>query len=455
MDTSYMLHTDTARRLYALVQNLPIIDYHCHLSPEQIDADLPFDNIGEVWLAGDHYKWRLMRAAGIPERYITGDAGWHDKFIGYISALELAAGNPLYHWSQMELALYFDVRLPLAAENAEQIWMQANAAIADRKLSPCRLMQMAGVEYAATTDDPVDDLVYHRRMRTDGNLKCRITPSFRTDKVLQIRQGGYAGYIQKLGEVCGFQIKSLEQLQRALTDRLDFFVENGCRFTDVGIAAFPEVVGDEAGANAAFRKALAGDPVNDREYAAFLGWMYVFLAGAYKQRSLVMQWHLAAYRNANTLLYDLCGADAGGDCIGDCICADWLIRVLDAIHRSSGLPKTVLYTLNPAMAPQLCSIAGCFPEVLCGAAWWFCDHLRGIRAQICNIAEIGYLGSFLGMLTDSRSFLSYARHDYFRRIFCDVVGGWVENGEYDATAAQKLVRSVCYENLQRLTGDIR
>ena len=452
MKSNYLLHTAEAEALYAKVAKLPIIDYHCHLSPKEIEEDAPFTSIGELWLGGDHYKWRLMRAAGVEERYITGDAPYREKFRKFAAALSTAAGSPLYHWAHMELSLYFGIDEYLTAENADEIWERANAVIRDEGLSPRRMIRKAGVTYLATTDDVIDSLEHHRRIREDKPFGTVVAPSFRTDNVLLIRRAGYAAYVEKLSAVSGVTVTDAATLKQALLQRLDHFCENHCKFTDIGIPAFPSHIATDAEADATYRKALAGEPVSDDEYRGFLGNLYLFLGKEYRRRGLVMQWHLAVYRNASTHLFATIGPDCGGDCIGDPLNGADIIRMLDAIEQAGGLPQTILYTLHPGMADQLQTIAGSFRGVRCGTAWWFCDHKRGIEQQLQVIAELGHLGEFLGMLTDSRSFLSYARHDYFRRILCNRLAEWCENGEFDPTMAETVARRVCCENIQALIG---
>ena len=453
MKKDYLLRTPAAEKLFASVAKLPIIDYHCHLSPKEIAEDLPFTSIGELWLSGDHYKWRLMRNAGIEETYITGDASYQEKFRKFARALSLAAGSPLYHWAHMELSLYFGIDDFLTEDNADEIWEKANTVIAKERLSPRSMIRKAGVSYLATTDDVIDSLEYHKQIREDKTFDTVVAPSFRTDNVLLIRRAGYADYAAKLSAVSGVAVTGLATLKQALCQRLDHFCENNCCFTDIGIPDFPSYIASDEQADATYRKALAGEAVSDEEYSGFLGNMYLFLGKEYKERKLVMQWHLAVYRNASTKLFTTIGADCGGDCIGDPLKGADVIRMLDAIEKAAGaVPQTILYTLHPGMADQLQTIAGSFRGVRCGTAWWFCDHYRGIEQQIDVIADLGHLGSFLGMLTDSRSFLSYARHDYFRRILCNKLAQWCEDGEFDPAMAETVARRVCCENIKTLIG---
>lgn len=453
MKAEYMLRSAAAQALYAKVAKLPIVDYHCHLSPKEIEEDAPFSSIGELWLSGDHYKWRLMRNAGVDERYITGDATYQEKFRKFAYALSLAAGSPLYHWAHMELSLYFGIDDFLTEENADEIWERANEVIHREGLSPRSMIRKAGVSYLATTDDVIDSLEHHKRIREDKSFGTVVAPSFRTDNVLLIRRAGYPEYAAKLSAVSGVSVQGIDTLKAALVQRLDHFCENNCRFTDIGIPDFPSRIATDAEADETYGKALAGEPITDEEYSGFLGNMYLFLGKEYQRRGLVMQWHLAVYRNASTNLFEKLGPDCGGDCVGDPLKGADVIRMLDAIEQAAGaVPQTILYTLHPGMSDQLQTIAGSFRGVRCGTAWWFCDHFRGIERQIDVIADLGHLGSFLGMLTDSRSFLSYARHDYFRRILCNKLATWCENGEFDPAMAETVARRVCCENIQNLIG---
>ncbi len=452
MNKNYLLHSPAAEQLYAAVADLPIVDYHCHLSPKEIEEDAPFSSIGELWLGGDHYKWRLMRAAGVDERYITGDAPYREKFQKFAEALSTASGSPLYHWAHMELSLYFGIDEYLSGKNAGEIWERANAVIRAEGLSPRRMIRKAGVTYLATTDDVIDSLEHHRRIREDASFETVVAPSFRTDNVLLIRRAGYAEYAAKLSVVSGVAVTDAASLKQALRQRLDHFCANNCKFTDIGIPEFPSHIASDDEADATYRKALAGEAISDAEYRGFLGNLYLFLGKEYRRRGLVMQWHLAVYRNANSALFEQLGPDCGGDCIGDPLNGSDIIRMLDAIEQEGGLPQTILYTLHPGMADQLQTIAGSFRGVRCGTAWWFCDHKRGIERQLQVVAELGHLGAFLGMLTDSRSFLSYARHDYFRRILCNRLAEWCENGEFDPAMAEAVARRVCCENIQALIG---
>ncbi len=449
MKQTAFITSAAAKKLYRITKALPIVDYHCHLSPKEIYEDRPFENIGEIWLAGDHYKWRLMRTAGIDEAYITGkETTYKEKFLKYAEALELAAGHPLYHWSHMELAQYFGIHIPLKKASAETIWNQANAYIAKTAMSPRKLIAQSNVEIICTTDDIVDDLSWHEKIAADDTITTRVLPSFRTDNVMLVRRKDYADYVQKLSAVSGVEITDLETLKAAIANRLDFFAAHGCRCSDVGIPVFPDRIADDAESDAIFRAVLAGKTITDDEYGGLIGNLYVYVNGLYKEKNMVSQWHLAVVRNANSVLAEQLGADCGVDCVGNTVDGNALIRMLDAISVKTGLPKVVIYTLNEANIAQIACITAAFPNVRAGAAWWFCDHKRGIEDEIKTISENASLGSFYGMLTDSRSFLSYARHDYFRQILCNLIGEWVQSGEYDGASAETLVTKICYTNIK-------
>lgn len=450
MREDLFLNGDTAKRLYEAVRDLPIVDYHCHLQPKEILEDKVFTDIAQMWLGGDHYKWRLMRACGVPESHITGDASPREKFRAYAACIETAVGNPLYVWSHMELAMYFGIEDALGADTADDIFDRANAYIREHALSPRKLMLQSRVELVATTDDPADSLEYHKKIREDASFPVRVVPSFRTDAAMNLRRADYKAYIDRLSATCGFAIETLDDLKKALADRLDFFCANGCRVSDVGIEGFPKK-DNACDAVETFKKALADEPVSDAEYRDFLFEMYVYLAAQYKAKNVTMQLHLNVRRNACTRLFESVGPDAGGDCVGDPIPECDIAALLDAMDRADGLPHTILYTLEPSMYMALATTAGSFRGVVPGAAWWFCDHKRGMEEQMNILAETGHLATFTGMLTDSRSFLSYARNDYFRRVLCSRVAEELDQGTLlSEKAAMKLLNRLCVENSRKL-----
>ena len=448
MRTDFLLHSDTARRLYEGVRELPIYDYHCHLSPREIWEDKPFADVTNVMLDADHYKWRLMRSAGVPEELITGhltgaNVSDEERFAAYAGALEGAAGNPLYHWTHMELT----------KAKASEIRKKANAVLAEGRLSPRSILAKERVRLTVTTDDPADSLEYHRLLRSANLTDLRVTPAFRPDRVLLLNRTGspetFKGYIEHLGDVCGAEIFNLSTLKEALERRLQFFCGLGCRFADIGIPYFPQKPcncgrGRRAGsAENAFLAALTGKPVTPEDYNAYLWDMFLFLGKLCHDYNVLLQLHIAVMRNVNSRMFALLGPDCGGDTMADAVPLRHVADLLDELNSNSALPEIILYSLNPAATEPLCVVAGSFRGVRCGAAWWFCDHPAGIRETLEIYARQGQLASFFGMLTDSRSFLSYVRHDYFRRIACDLVADWVNKGEYFGDAAALLKAVSC------------
>lgn len=442
-----VLKSKTAEYLYSQVKDLPIIDYHCHLSPKEIWEDKPFNNIGEMWLAGDHYKWRLMRAYGIPEEEITGNASWEVKFTRFIETVATAYGNPIKDWVALELEMFFDITLPLKKENASIIWEKANAIIKEKQLSPRKLIAMANVEYIATTDDPTDSLEFHKLLKDDETFNVKCVPSFRVDNILLAKEKTYKDYIAKLGNAAGIKIGSISDLENAILKRMDYFKSLGCKFSDVGIQGFPTRIAEADEANDTFKKLLANGEVSDAQYGGFLGYMFVMLAKAYKTRGMVMQLHLAVTRNSNSVMLEKCGKDAGFDCVGDVIPVQYIRMVIDKMNSINGLPETIIYTLNPSMYYTLITMIGAFRNVHLGISWWFCDHKRGMYETLEMLTELSHVTSLVGMLTDSRSFLSYVRHDYYRQIVCDFLGGIVDK---DDEAAVEVAKALCYQNAKKL-----
>ncbi|MGM9647525.1 MAG: glucuronate isomerase [Eubacteriales bacterium] len=450
-----LLRGTCAKSLYAAVKDLPIYDYHCHLSPKEIYEDKPATDLTSLWLSGDHYKWRLMRQSGLEENYITGDASPKEKLRAYAEAIQYAAGNPLYLWTKLELASYFGIKEQLTPANSDEIYDRAAVAIRQRELSPRKLIQMSNVALVATTDDPADSLEWHQKIAADKTFSCKVIPSYRPDKMLLCRATDYKDYLSRLSVAAGVTITDYASLLAAAEARLDFFVTNGCRVTDLGIPAFPLSIGTPAEAEAAFAKVLLGKPLSDAEYDAFLSRALIDLSKLYANRGLLSQLHLAVQRNVNPGLLAAVGVDAGGDCIDDPIPAAALSKLLAEMEANCGLPATVLYTLNPSMLDAMVSVAGSFRGVQIGAAWWFMDHTGGIRRVMQSIAEMGQIASFYGMLTDSRSFLSYTRHDYFRRILCTFIGELVDAGEFAPEAALPLAEKICYQNIKnRLFSEV-
>lgn len=443
-----LLASDAARALYDKVEGLPIVDYHCHLSPQEIFEDKPFEDIGGMWLGGDHYKWRLMRGFGVDERLITGDAPMKDKFVAFAEATGYAFGNPIKDWVQSELGFFFGIDLPLNAENAQKIWDEANAVIAANKLSPRKLMKMADVVYVATTDDPCDDLRWHEAIAADKGFDIKVAPSFRTDKLVSADKPGYAEYVRALAKAAGVDADDFDGFKMAILARMDYFKAHGCKFSDIGVEGFPASIADDAEAAKTFDKLIAGEAVSAEEVDAYKGALYLFLAKGYKARGMVMQMHLSVARNCNGKAFAEIGADAGFDCAADPVPTARVARMLDAMNSANALPETILYSLNPTAYYPLVTLAGAFRGVHIGISWWFCDHRRGMEDTLDTLGELGHIMSMVGMLTDSRSFLSYTRHDYYRQIVCN----WLaKTAGGDLGRAEKVARALCYGNAKALT----
>lgn len=445
-----LLGSKRAEEIYAAVKDLPIIDYHCHLSPREIYEDKPFEDIGEIWLAGDHYKWRLMRGYGVDEKYITGNASWEEKFEKFAEAVGYALGNPVKDWVAAELMFFFGIKTPLNKDTAKEIREKANAVIKEKKISPRKLIEMANVEYIATTDDPCDSLEWHDLIAKEGKLSAKVAPTFRTDNLVSVEKADYKNYIAKLEKASGVDVKDLGGFESAINERLDFFVSRGCRFSDIGVAGFPKAVAERKDAAETFKKILGGNAEAD-EADAFKGYLYVYLAKEYKKRGIAMQMHLAVTRNSNGAMFEKCGADSGFDCVGDAIDTVTLTRVVDAMNRRGGLPETIIYTLNPSMYYTLITMIGAFRNVHLGVSWWFCDHKRGMRETFDRLSELGHICSMVGMLTDSRSFLSYTRHDYYRQCLCDFLAD--NSSERDGDAPVEVAKKLCYYNAKKLTEE--
>lgn len=446
-----MLGSERAEEIYAAVKDLPIVDYHCHLSPKEIYEDKPFEDIGEIWLAGDHYKWRLMRGYGVDEKYITGNATWAEKFDKFAEAVGYALGNPVKDWVAAELMFFFGIKTPLNKDTAQEIRAQANAVIREKAISPRKLIEAANVEYIATTDDPCDSLEWHDRIACEGRLRAKVAPTFRVDNLVSVEKADYASYLAKLAKASGAEISCLADFEKAVEARLDFFVSKGCRFSDIGVAGFPKTIADERSAAATFAKILSGEKLCEKETDAFKGYLYVYLAGEYKKRGITMQLHLAVTRNSNGAMFAECGADSGFDCVGDAIDTVTLTRVIDKMNGEGKLPETIIYTLNPSMYYTLITMIGAFRGVHLGVSWWFCDHARGMRETFDRLSELGHICSLVGMLTDSRSFLSYTRHDYYRQCLCDFLAD--NSSERDGDAPKEVAKRLCYYNAKKLLED--
>ena len=451
MDRDFLLDTPTAQRLYHdVAAELPIIDYHCHLSPREIYEDRPFENITRVWLGGDHYKWRLMRSFGVDERYITGDASDREKFQKWAETLSLAIGNPLYHWSHLELRRYFGYEGILNGDTAEAVWDLCNEQLRRPEFSVRNLILRSNVKVICTTDDPADSLEWHRRIAADG-FAVKVLPSFRPDKAMNLEKPDYLDYLQKLGGP-----QTYAELAKVLRERLRFFVSLGCRVSDHGMESVPYVPAGEAELEAIFAKRLRGQLPTACEAKQFKTGLLLTLGRCYAKYGVAMQLHYGVIRDNNRYICHLLGPDAGVDAMGDPSPLKELAGFLNALAETNELPRTILYSLNPTENAAIGTIIGCFqgPEargkLQHGSAWWFNDHEKGMLDQMTTLAAEGHLATFVGMLTDSRSFLSYPRHEYFRRLLCNLIGGWVERGEFpdDGKALRTIVEGVCCRNAQ-------
>ena len=461
MDKDFLLSTETAKKLYhEYAEVMPIIDYHCHINPREIYEDRQFDNITQVWLGGDHYKWRQMRSNGVEERYITGDATDREKFQKWAETLEMAIGNPLYHWSHLELKQYFGYEGNLNGDTAEEVWNLCNEKLADKSMSARNLVKNSGVRLLCTTDDPVDSLEWHKKLKEDESFNVQVLPTWRPDKAMNIEKGDYLEYIQKLSEVSGIAITDFASMLKALQNRMDWFEEIGCRISDHGLEYVFYTPATEEEIEAIFAKRLYGEMVSREEELKFKTAFLVAMGRAYYKKGWAMQLHYGVKRDNNKSIFKKLGPDAGIDSISNYAPSAELADFLNALAETDELPKTILYSLNPIDNAAIGTVIGCFQDssavgkIQHGSAWWFNDHKQGMRDQMVSLANLGLLGNFIGMLTDSRSFLSYTRHEYFRRIMCELIGGWVENGDYpaDYKVLEKIVKGISYNNAVRYFG---
>ena len=469
MDQDFLLSNDTAKHLYHdYASSMPLVDYHCHISPREIYEDRRFDNLAQVWLGGknpdgsyfgDHYKWRVMRSNGVPEDYVTGDQPAYQRFLKFVEALEMAIGNPMYHWCNLELRQFFGVTKPLTLDTAQEIWDTCNEKLrTDPDLTVRGIIRKANVAFIGTTDDPVDTLEWHEKIAADPTISVKVCPSFRPDKAINITKPGFTDYLAVLAKSVGKeQLATVDEVCAALVERLEYFHARGCRASDHGLDYIPYREGTPAEVEAAYQKALAGQSLTLEEAEKYQTAILLCLGKAYSRLNIAMQLHYSCIRNNNERMYRVMGADTGFDAIAQNTCGESIARLLSALDLEQACPKTILYSLNPADNAQLGTLIGCFQDstvpgkIQHGSAWWFNDTKTGMEDQMRSLASLGLLGNFIGMLTDSRSFLSYARHDYFRRILCNLLGQWVENGEYPSHDAslQKIVEGICYRNAAR------
>ena len=461
LSDDFLLTTPTAVKLYhEHAKKMPIYDYHCHLDPQQIYEDVRFENITQVWLGGDHYKWRIMRSNGVPEYYITGGASDREKFQKFAEALPRAIGNPMYHWCHLELKNFFGYEGALNGKTAEEVWNLANAKLAEADFSARGLIKMSNVAMIGTTDDPCSDLKWHKLIAEEGKMETKVCPSFRPDPAVNIHKAGFAAYIEKLSAASGIKIEHATDVAKALTQRIDYFNEVGCRASDHGLDYIMYQEATEEEIEAAFQKGMAGQIVTGKEAEGYQTYIVSHCAREYARHGWAMQLHFSCVRNTNSTMFAKLGADTGFDGIAVTDSSANLHKFLDALNVEGKLPKTIVYSLNPADDQWIDTLLGCHQsdeipgKIQHGSAWWFNDNKVGMINQMTSLGNLGILGNFIGMLTDSRSFLSYARHEYFRRILCELIGGWVENGEYpaDYEFLGELVEDISSNNAKRYFG---
>jgi glucuronate isomerase len=437
---------------YAKIQ--PIYDYHCHLDPKEIWENKQYSSIAEIWLAGDHYKWRAMRLNGVSEKYITGAASDKEKFFRWANTVPQTLGNPLFHWTHLELARYFDFYELLNEDTAERVWNSTNAKLEEDSFRTRELIKGSNVEMIGTTDDPTDTLEYHDRLAEDKTWKPKVLPTFRPDKGIEIMKDTFLPWIEKLSIVTNKEIARLEDLLDALKERVDYFHAKGARLSDNGISEMVFEPATKSEVEAIFQKALNNTKVSMEEARKYKTFILLYLGQIYAEKGWTMQLHIGAMRNNNKRMFQMVGADAGFDTIEDYPVAQPLAKFLDALDHTNQLPKTILYNLNPKDNFTFASLAGSYHEegvpgkVQFGSGWWYNDQKNGMERQMTDLANIGLLSRFIGMLTDSRSFLSYTRHEYFRRILCNLLGSWVEKGEapQDERLLGSMVKNISYEN---------
>lgn len=455
----FLLKTETAKELFhQSAKTAPIIDFHNHLNPQDIYEDRCYDNLSEVWLGGDHYKWRAMRANGVPEELITGDGDPYKKFLAWADTIQNCIGNPLYHWTHLELKRYFGIDDALTPETAPAIWEKCNVLLKTPEYSIRNLLKMQNVEVLCTTDDPIDDLKWHKKLAEEG-FEIQVLPTFRPGRALDIEKNDFADYIALLGERTDLEMHSLNDVLQALKKCLTYFIEAGCRVTDHSLESDFFLPASYEEADHIYQKRMRGETLSLEETAKYRGFILTELGREYSRNNLVMQFHIGAIRNNSLRMFQHLGADTGFDSLNDFNYAPQLSALLNAMDLTEELPKTVLYYLNPKDADMLATMAGNYQsntqnirgKVQLGSAWWFCDHKRGMERQMNALADTGLISTFIGMLTDSRSFLSFPRHEYFRRILCNLIGSWVEDGEYpaDMPYLNTLIRNICYTNAKQ------
>ena len=461
---NFLLTTEASRKMFTVADAQPIFDWHCHLSPQEIYENKAPRDIAQLWLGGDHYKWRAMRSCGLPERLITGDAPAREKFMAWAACMPKLIGNPLYHWTHLELQRYFRRFAALNESTADATWDDCSRQIENGGFTPQELIAKSNVKALCTTDDPADSLEYHILLK-ERSMPFKVLPAFRPDRALAVDQPGFLPWLGQLEQAVGYPIKDFQTLRQALTDRIGFFDTLGCRASDHGMKYIPFAPWTEFDMYAIFTERLQNKPLSKKKTEQFQTALLQHLAGEYAKRGWAMELHIGPMRDNNARMLRRAGPDTGFDSIGDWPVAEPLSRFLDSMDAQGKLPKTILFNLNPRDTYVLCAMLGNFQsdeppgfqipgKLQYGPAWWFLDHIEGMRAQLQTLANLGALGTFVGMATDSRSFLSYPRHEYFRRIFCGLCGEWVEQGLFpdDAETLMGLTRDICYGNAERYFG---
>jgi len=450
---NFLLETKEAQTLYHdFTKNLPIIDYHNHLSAKQISDNNPIKNITEAWLKGDHYKWRGMRANGVSENYITGNASFEEKFEKWAETVPNTLRNPLFHWTHLELKRYFNIDTILQPSTAKEIYNKANSIL--EKKTPAQLLEDMKVEVACTTDDPTDDL-YHHQQIVKGKFYTKVFPTFRSDNLFFIEQNNFKAYIQKLAKSVDFSIENLEDFLNAIDARIEYFHDNGCRLSDFGVGG--SIIIEEFSDNeiaSIFKNSLDNKKLSQSEINKYRSFLFLYLGRKYHEKNWVQQYHLGAIRNNNKRLEEEVGADVGCDSIGDYSYADSLSKIFNQLDYENKLAKTISYNLNPSQNEVFATMMGNFNsgetkgKMQWGSGWWFLDQKDGMEKQINALSSLGLLGNFVGMLTDSRSFLSFPRHEYFRRILCNIIGNDIQKGlvPNDIPFLGKMVQNICYYN---------
>lgn len=461
MNEDFLLSTDTAKTIFHdYAEKTPVLDYHCHINPKEIAEDRQFENITQVWLGGDHYKWRFMRSCGVDEYYITGEAPDKEKFLKWAACLGKAIGNPLFHWSHLELQRYFGYNGVLNKNTAEEVWNLCNAKLSEKSMSVRNLIKQSNVTLICTTDDPIDSLEWHKRIAEDTTFDVQVLPAWRPDKAMNIEKPDYLDYLEKLASVSGIKITSFAALKEALKNRMEFFASMECSVSDHALEYVMYVPADDAELEAIFANRLKGAEISREEELKFKTAFMLFAGREYNRLGWAMQLHYGCKRDNNTLMFEKLGPDTGYDCINNYAPSSQMADFLNALIKTDELPRTIIYSLNPNDNQSIGTILGCFQDstavakIQQGSAWWFNDHKTGMQEQMISLASLGNLSGFVGMLTDSRSFLSYTRHEYFRRILCDLIGTWVENGEFpnDSDILKEIVTDISYYNAVRYFG---